>query len=55
MYFQNKKKPISEKITVLNGIDVLLEKKLHFIQSRKIALVQTIVELIKTPFLIIND
>ena len=39
MYFQNKKKPISEKITVLNGIDVLLEKKLHFIQSRKIALV----------------
>ena len=39
MYFQNKKKPISEKITVRNGIDVLLEKKLHFIQSRKIALV----------------
>ena len=39
MYFQNKKKPISEKITVLNGIDVLLEKKLHFIQTRKIALV----------------
>ena len=39
MYFQNKRKPISEKITVLNGIDVLLEKKLHFIQSRKIALV----------------
>ena len=39
MYFQNKKKPISEKITVLNGIDVLLEKKRHFIQSRKIALV----------------
>ena len=39
MYFQNKRNPISEKITVLNGIDVLLEKKLHFIQSRKIALV----------------
>ena len=39
MYFQNQRKPISEKITVLNGIDVLLEKKLHFIQSRKIALV----------------
>ena len=39
MYFQNKRKPISEKITVLNGIDVLLQKKLHFIQSRKIALV----------------
>lgn len=39
MYFQNKRKPISEKITVLNGIDVLLEKKLYFIQSRKIALV----------------
>ena len=39
MHFQNKRKPISAKITVLNGIDVLLEKKLHFIQSRKIALV----------------
>ena len=26
-------------MTVLNGIDVLLEKKLHFIKSRKIALV----------------
>ncbi|GIS55075.1 hypothetical protein Ct9H90mP29_21170 [bacterium] len=33
------KSPLLEKITVLNGIDVLLEKKLHFIQSRKIALV----------------
>ncbi|MFL3013220.1 MAG: exo-beta-N-acetylmuramidase NamZ domain-containing protein [Candidatus Neomarinimicrobiota bacterium] len=39
IYFQNQSKPLTEKIKVLNGIDVLLEKKLHFIQSRKIALV----------------
>ena len=39
IYFKNKPEPLTEKIKVLNGIDVLLEKKLHFIQSRKIALV----------------
>ena len=39
IYFKNKPKPLTEKIKVLNGIDVLLKKKLHFIQSRKIALV----------------
>ena len=39
IYFKNKSEPLTEKIKVLNGIDVLLEKKLHFIQSRKIALV----------------
>ena len=39
MYYQTNKIPISEKLTVFNGIDILLEKKLHFIQSRKIALV----------------
>ena len=39
IYFQNQSKPLTEKIKVLNGIDVLLEKKLHFIHSRKIALV----------------
>ena len=39
IYFKNKPEPLTEKIKVLNGIDVLLKKKLHFIQSRKIALV----------------
>ena len=39
IYFKNKLEPLTEKIKVLNGIDVLLKKKLHFIQSRKIALV----------------
>ena len=39
LYYKNKSKLIKEKLTVLNGIDVLLEKKLHFIKSRKIALV----------------
>ena len=39
LYFKNESKPIIEKLNVLNGIDVLLEKKLHFIKSRKIALV----------------
>ena len=39
LYYKNKSKPIIEKLNVLNGIDVLLEKKLHFIKSRKIALV----------------
>ena len=39
IYFKNKSEPLTEKIKVLNGIDVLLEKKLHFIQSRKVALV----------------
>ena len=39
LYYKNRNTPLLEKITVLNGIDVLLEKKLHFIQSRKIALV----------------
>ncbi len=39
MYYQNRSTPLLEKLTVLNGIDVLLEKKLHFIKSRKIALV----------------
>ena len=39
LYYQNRNTPLLEKLTVLNGIDVLLEKKLHFIQSRKIALV----------------
>ena len=39
MYYQDLNAPILEKVSVLNGIDVLLEKKLHFIQSRKIALV----------------
>ena len=39
LYYKNKSRPIKEKLTVLNGIDVLLEKKLHFIKSRKIALV----------------
>ena len=39
VYYQNQKTPILEKVTIFNGIDVLLEKKLHFIQSRKIALV----------------
>ena len=39
MYYKSQSAPILEKVTVLNGIDVLLEKKLHFIQSRKIALV----------------
>ena len=39
MYYQTNKIPISEKLTVFNGIDILLEKKLHFIQSRTIALV----------------
>ena len=39
LYFKNKSEPIKEKLKVLNGIDVLLEKKLHFIKSRKIALV----------------
>ena len=39
IYFKNKPEPLTEKIKVLNGVDVLLKKKLHFIQSRKIALV----------------
>ena len=39
IYYQNQNTPILEKVTIFNGIDVLLEKKLHFIQSRKIALV----------------
>ena len=39
MYYQTTEIPISEKLTVFNGIDILLEKKLHFIQSRTIALV----------------
>ena len=39
IYFKNKPESLTEKIKVLNGIDVLLKKKLHFIQSRKIALV----------------
>ena len=39
IYFKNKPEPLTEKIKVLNGIDVLLKKKLHFIQFRKIALV----------------
>ena len=39
LYYKNRTTPLLEKLTVLNGIDVLLEKKLHFIQSRKIALV----------------
>ena len=39
LYYKERNAPLLEKITVLNGIDVLLEKKLHFIQSRKIALV----------------
>ena len=39
IYFKNKPEPLTEKIKVLNGIDVLLKKKIHFIQSRKIALV----------------
>ena len=39
LYYKERNTPLLEKITVLNGIDVLLEKKLHFIQSRKIALV----------------
>ena len=37
LYYKNKSEPIKEKLTVLNGIDVLLEKKLHFIKSRKIS------------------
>ena len=39
LYYKNKSESIKEKLKVLNGIDVLLEKKLHFIKSRKIALV----------------
>ena len=39
LYYKDKSEPIKEKLTVLNGIDVLLDKKLHFIKSRKIALV----------------
>ena len=39
LYYKERNAPLLEKIAVLNGIDVLLEKKLHFIQSRKIALV----------------
>ncbi len=39
IYYQNQNTPILEKVTIFNGIDILLEKKLHFIQSRKIALV----------------
>ena len=30
IYFKNKPEPLTEKIKVLNGIDVLLKKKLHF-------------------------
>ena len=39
IYYQNQNTPILEKVNIFNGIDILLEKKLHFIQSRKIALV----------------
>ena len=39
LYYKNRTSSLLEKITVLNGIDILLEKKLHFIQSKKIALI----------------
>jgi len=39
MYYKSLKDPILEKLNVQNGIDILLTKKLHYIQSRKIALV----------------
>tara|TARA_B100001287_G_scaffold199668_1_gene169092 strand:+ start:1269 stop:2519 length:1251 start_codon:yes stop_codon:yes gene_type:complete len=38
-YYEKKLQPINEKLDVMNGIDVLLNEKLHFIKSRKIALV----------------
>ena len=37
--YSSKNSPLTNKIKVLTGLDVLLEKKLHYIDGRKIALV----------------